>query len=65
MRAAKGEPLISDRAIFTPHIPIVKTMTAKDERRFSNKFKLWIKKLQQMYQSALLELYRGTDNTGD
>ncbi|MFQ3171576.1 MAG: chemosensory pili system protein ChpA (sensor histidine kinase/response regulator) [Oleispira sp.] len=60
LRAARGENLMSETALFSPSIEVPAAFTAKQLNKFKDPgFAPWLKKLGQMQQAALLHILRG------
>jgi chemosensory pili system protein ChpA (sensor histidine kinase/response regulator) len=60
LRAARGENLMSETALFSPNIEVPAKLTAKQLNKFNDPgFAPWLKKLRQMQQTALLHILRG------
>jgi chemosensory pili system protein ChpA (sensor histidine kinase/response regulator) len=60
LRAARGENLISERALYSPNIEAPAEFTAKQLNKFNDPgFGPWLKKLRQMQQTAFLHILRG------
>jgi chemosensory pili system protein ChpA (sensor histidine kinase/response regulator) len=59
LRAARGENLMSETALFSPNIEVPAEFTAKQLNKFNDPgFASWLKKLHQMQQTALLHILR-------
>ena len=60
LRAARGESLMSETALFAPNIDAPAAMTAAELNKFNDPgFAPWLKKLRQMQQTAILHILRG------
>ena len=60
LRAARGESLMSETALFAPNIEAPAAMTAAELNKFNDPgFAPWLKKLRQMQQTAILHILRG------
>lgn len=59
LRAARGENLMSETALFTPSIKASKALTREELNKFNDPgFAPWLKKLRQMQQTAILHILR-------
>jgi chemosensory pili system protein ChpA (sensor histidine kinase/response regulator) len=64
LRAARGESLMSETALFSPNIDIPPALTDIQLDKFNDPgFSPWLKKLRQMLQSAILHVLRGEQET--
>ena len=60
LRAARGESLMSETALFAPSIEVPAALTANELNKFNDPgFAPWLKKLRQMQQTAILHVLRG------
>ena len=60
LRAARGESLMSETALFSPNIETPAALTDKQLAKFNDPgFSPWLKKLRQMLQAAILHVLRG------
>ena len=60
LRAARGESLMSETALFSPNIDKPSALTNEQLDKFNDPgFSPWLKKLRQMLQSAILHVLRG------
>jgi len=60
LRAARGESLMSETALFTPTIEAPTVLSADELNKFNDPgFAPWLKKLRQMQQTAILHVLRG------
>ncbi|CCK74270.1 Sensor histidine kinase/response regulator [Oleispira antarctica RB-8] len=60
LRAARGESLMSETALFAPSIKIPAALSADELNKFNDPgFAPWLKKLRQMQQTAILHILRG------
>ena len=60
LRAARGESLMSETALFTPNIEAPTALSAGELNKFNDPgFAPWLKKLRQMQQTAILHVLRG------
>ncbi len=59
LRAARGESLMSETALFSPNIESPVTLTESELNKFNDSgFFPWLKKLRQMQQTAILHILR-------
>jgi chemosensory pili system protein ChpA (sensor histidine kinase/response regulator) len=64
LRAARGESLMSETALFSPNIATPPTLSAGQLSKLNDpRFAPWLKKLRQMQQTALLHILRGDQKT--
>jgi chemosensory pili system protein ChpA (sensor histidine kinase/response regulator) len=64
LRAARGESLMSETALFLPNIATPTILSAAQLSKFNDsRFAPWLKKLRQMQQTALLHILRGDQET--
>ena len=60
LRAARGETLMSETALFVPSIKTPVALSASELAKFNDSgFEPWLKKLRQMQQTAILHILRG------
>lgn len=60
LRAARGESLMSETALFAPNIEPPAALSETDLNKFNDPgFAPWLKKLRQMQQTAILHVLRG------
>jgi chemosensory pili system protein ChpA (sensor histidine kinase/response regulator) len=60
LRAARGESLMSETALFAPSIEVPAALTSNELNKFNDPgFAPWLKKLRQMQQTAILHVLRG------
>lgn len=60
LRAARGESLMSESAVFSPKIPELAPLDASQLKKFSDpSFAPWLKKIRQMLQTAILHILKG------
>ena len=60
LRAARGESLMSETALFAPSIAAATALTPEELNKFKDPgFAPWLKKLRQMQQTAILHILRG------
>jgi chemosensory pili system protein ChpA (sensor histidine kinase/response regulator) len=60
LRAARGENLMSETALFAPNIEAPKILARDELNKFTDPgFAPWLKKLRQMQQTAILHILRG------
>jgi chemosensory pili system protein ChpA (sensor histidine kinase/response regulator) len=60
LRAARGEKLMSETALFSPSFEAPAVLSADELNKFNDPgFAPWLKKLRQMQQAALLHILRG------
>jgi chemosensory pili system protein ChpA (sensor histidine kinase/response regulator) len=60
LRAARGESLMSETALFSPNIVFPAILTASQLSKFNDPgFVPWLQKLRQMQQTAILHILRG------
>lgn len=67
LRAARGQPLLSETALFAPDLSSLSTLDEGLNQSFSGKAQALhlVRKLRQMYQLALLGWLRGDDSAQD
>jgi chemosensory pili system protein ChpA (sensor histidine kinase/response regulator) len=64
LRAARGESLMSETALFSPNIAAPALFSADQLNKFNDPgFAPWLKKLRQMQQTAILHILRGEQET--
>jgi chemosensory pili system protein ChpA (sensor histidine kinase/response regulator) len=64
LRAARGESLMSETALFAPNIDAPVALTSDELSKFNDPgFAPWLKKLRQMQQTAILHVLRGEQET--
>ena len=64
LRAARGESLMSETALFSPNIDTPVALSDVDLEKFNDPgFNPWLKKLRQMLQTAILHVLRGEQET--
>ena len=60
LRAARGESLMSETALFAPNIEPPVALSSAELNKFNDPgFAPWLKKLRQMQQTAILHILRG------
>ena len=60
LRAARGESLMSESAVFSPNIPHFEPLTVEQLKKFkAPAFAPWLKKIRQMLQAAILHILQG------
>jgi chemosensory pili system protein ChpA (sensor histidine kinase/response regulator) len=60
LRAARGERLMSETALFSPNIAVPAILSAGQLSKFNDSgFAPWLNKLRQMQQTAILHILRG------
>jgi len=60
LRAARGESLMSETALFAPNIEAPAILSTEELNKFNDPgFVPWLKKLRQMQQTAILHILRG------
>jgi chemosensory pili system protein ChpA (sensor histidine kinase/response regulator) len=60
LRAARGESLMSETALFSPNIAVPAILSAGQLNKFNDPgFAPWLNKLRQMQQTAILHILRG------
>jgi chemosensory pili system protein ChpA (sensor histidine kinase/response regulator) len=60
LRAARGESLMSETALFSPNISVPAILSASQLSKFNDPgFAPWLNKLRQMQQTAILHILRG------
>ena len=60
LRAARGESLMSETALFAPNIEPPAALSSTELNKFNDPgFAPWLKKLRQMQQTAILHILRG------
>ena len=64
LRAARGESLMSETALFSPNIDTPTALSDAELDKFNDPgFAPWLKKLRQMLQTAILHVLRGEQET--
>ena len=64
LRAARGESLMSETALFSPNIDTPTALSDTELDKFNDPgFAPWLKKLRQMLQTAILHVLRGEQET--
>lgn len=60
LRAARGESLMSESAVFSPNIPVLSPLNKDQLKKFAAPaFLPWLKKIRQMLQAAILHILQG------